>query len=271
MSENQEVVLTVGKPVIPADYLTFKDATYGERHFVRNGEGYDEVTKDPVEPIRVHADRQYIMHESVAFVDAVEEYGNKDTGIIFFELLSDLPGIAGAVTMFFDQSSRKEKITLPLARSLEFRSFLNGKEKMFSQKDFLKLIDTFPECIEIDSSNVNVFRAMVEKLQLSTKIDFESNADPRNLTFIYQERSGGDQTGSIPKKITLVLPYFEGSGNKVVIDADLEVTTPKNEGEKPSFKLGNVKHERTEREALKMEIDSLQSKLAGWLFVNGKY
>ena len=265
----QEVQLTVGKPVIPDDHITFIDKAYGERHFLRNESGYEEVTNPLVNPVRVHADRKYTMSDSAAFVAAINKSGGVPAdGIIFYQ--GNYGQNNTVVTMFFDQNTRQEFIKLPLKNSLELRQFLGkGDEKTFDQKAFLKLIDTFPECLSVDS--LPLFRAMVEKLQLSTTIDFESNADKDNLTFIYKEKTGGDQTGRIPKTLELYLPFYEGSDNRIAINVDLEVTTPREEGKKPELKLVNVKHERTEREALKREIASLQESLEGWTFVNGAY
>jgi hypothetical protein len=263
--EKKEVSLTVGDAVLPADQFTIQDKAYGERNFVRDGETYREVTKDPVVPVRTHSDRSYVMHDPASFISAVSKYGDKSKGIIFYNGAHGQDGTL--VTMFFEEDSRKESIKLPLAWSLEFKSFLNGKEKAFDQKGFLKLLDTFPECV---SSAVATLRPAVEKIELSTAIDFVSNLDTDNLTFIYQEKTGGNQTARLPKKLAIELPFYEGSSNKVTIIADLDVTMPKEEGAKPQFKLSNVKHERTERDALKSEIASLSAALAGWLFVNGK-
>ena len=268
MTDERKEIKLVGDQPIPADILVYKDPVYGERVFTRDGFKYTEQTKEPLQPIRTHADRTYVMHDSTSFIAAVIKYGDDKKGIIFYELAFSQAEKSGAVTMFFDEDSRKERINLPLTRSLEFRNFLNGPEKTFNQKAFLKLIDTFPECI---SGGVGTLRPMIEKIQLSTEIEFESNLDSDNLTFIYKEKTGGNQTGTLPKKLALSLPFFEGSENKISIEADLEVTMPKEEGAKPTFKLVNVKHERTEREALTAEINSLQTKLTGWQFVNGKF
>ncbi len=265
--ETQEVRLTVGKSVIPADLLTYDDPVYGKRVFIRTGEQYTEVTKPPKEPIRTHADRTYSMHESGDFVAAIQKCGAKpETGIIFFQ------GAYGqndtVVTMFFDEKTREEKISLPLQKSLELRQFFNRKPGTgeFAQKDFLKLLDTFPECIE----NVNTLRPNVEHMQMNATIDFESKIDPNNIVFTYKER-GGSQDGKIPRKLKLTMPFYEGSEKRVEIEVDVEINMPKEEGAKPVFTLVNVKHERTEREALKAEIASLQEKLPDWTFVNGKY
>jgi len=264
--DKQKIELVMSDRVVPSDMLVYTDPVYGQRVFTRKNFEYEERTKHPLQPLRTHTDRKYVMTDSASFIAAVKKYGDATKGIVFY--VGNHGENNTKVTMFFDEDSREEHIQLPLSSSLEFRSFLNGKEKTFNQKDFLKLVDTFPECIVVDGS-VSYFRAMAEKLQISTKIDFESNVDPDNLTFIFQEKSGGDQAGKLPKKIKLSLPFYEGSTNKVEIDVDLEVTTPKNEGEKPMFKLVNVKHERTEREALKSEISTLQLALSDWLFVNG--
>lgn len=254
-----KISLSLGNTTVPKETFIIQDNVYGNRYFVRDGDTYKEVTKDPVNPIRIHADRKYVMFDSASFIKAVGAYGDKTKGIIFYE--------KSQITMFFSEDSRKESITLPLSPSLEFISFLDGKEKSFNQKDFFKLLETFPECVK----DAATLLPMVEKVQLSTNIEFESNIDRENITFIYQEKTGGNQTGRLPKKLILEMPYFERSENKIKIEADFEVSMPRQEGAKPEFNLINVKHQRTERDALDMEITSLAAKLEGWLFVNGKY
>ena len=263
--DKEEVTLTVKKQDIPADILFYEDKVYGKRVFVRNGTEYEEKTKPLVNPILVHKPREYVMHDSASFIAVVSQYGDREKGIVLYT--GNIGANDTVVTMFFEEDSRSEFVKLPLKNSLELRSFLGtGKEKGFAQKDFLKLIDTFPENI----SNLGTLRPMVERIQLTTEIDFESNLDTDNLTFIYKEKSGGNQTGRLPKKLSLSLPFYEGSSNSVAIEVDLEVTVPKEDGAKPTFKLSNVKHERTEREALTAEIATLSSALSGWMFVNGK-
>lgn len=265
--EKQEVQLTVGKTVIPADFFTIPDKTYGERHFVREEQGYTEVTKDPVEPIRPHVDRLYVMHEPQSFIDAVNKYGDYKTGVIFYELLH---GGSGTITMLFDHDNRKEKIVLPLARSLEFRTFLAGPSKEFSQKEFVKALNAFPECVKVE--DFTLFRGMAEKLEVSTTVDVESNVDRDNITLMFKATNNTQATGRLPKKFKLALPFFEGSKNIVEIDVDLEIKTPRTEtDEKPKFILANIKHERTEREALQLEIATMQATLKNWQFINGKY
>ena len=267
----QEVQFTVGKPVIPQDHFTIEDKERGELHFVRNGETYKEVTKDRHEPFRVHQDREYTMSDSESFVKAIRKCkADPAKGIIFY--YGHIGQNNTTVTMLFDETNRKEKITLPLKTSLEIKAFFNDPKDpgqgIFDQKAFLKLIDTFPECVAID--DFPIFRAMVEKIKLSTKIDFESNVNADALVFYYQETTGGDQTGRLPKKLTLRLPFYEGSRVKMELDVELEITKPKTAEEKPAFKLINVKHERTEKSALTAEIATLQLELEGWEFVNGK-
>lgn len=272
-AKTKEVKLVAGEEIIPDDQFTIADKVYGDRHFVRKGEGYEEVTKPPVTPIRVHQDRTYIMSDAASFVTAIEKCGgDPKTGIIFYQ--GDYGKNNTRITMFFDEKTRRESIVLPLTLSLEMQSFFNSDDLAgtgeFDQKSFLKLIDTFPECVSADSMTAAILRGNVEKMQLSTEIKFESNLDKDNLEFVYKEKTGGAQTGKLPKKLMLTLPYYEGSSNKIEIGVDLEVVMPKNEGEKPVFTITNIKHERTEREALKSEIESLGEELYQWVFCNGK-
>lgn len=262
--EQKEVKLVTGDATVPADMLMYVDPERGQRCFVRKGSEYQEVTKDPKEPLWVHKLRDHAMRDAESFVAFVKQYGDPKKGSVFY---SSGAGERFTVTMFFDAMNREESVELTFSRSLELQTFLGkGPGAIMNQKQFLKTLETFPECIE----SVTAIRAMVERLQMSKEIKFESNLDPDNLTFIYSEK-GGQQEGKLPKKIMLTLPFFEGSENRIRIEVDLDVEMPKSEGDKPSFKLENVKHARTERDAVKAEIDSMKQKLSGWLFLNGDY
>lgn len=242
----------------PKDHISFKEAGYGERHFVRKGEGYEEVTKPLQEPVRVHKDRSYTVNDSDSFIGYVEEYGDKEKGIIFCG--------KDNIVMFFDEASRAEKVVLPFQPSLEIRSFLGdiAGSKRFTQKDFAKVLETFPDAVE----GQKLLLPCVERLKIETQVEFESSLDERDHMFMYREKDG-TQTARIPKQITLVMPFFERSKNKVTILADLDITRPRSADEKPVFTLTNPRHERTHREAIEAEVDGIRDALKGWMFIWG--
>jgi hypothetical protein len=255
--EGQEIKLTLCGGKKPQDGFSINDKVYGERHFIREGDRYKEVTLPPLIPVRTLKDRSYTVTDSASFVSYVKRYGNPDEGIIFFN--------STGVVMFFDEKNRVEKVSLPFAKSLELIAFLgndNGKE--FDQKRLAKTIETFPEVV----ADSDILLPCLTLLQMSKQVDFESNIDPHNHTFIYKDKSG-DQTTRLPKQIVLNLPYFEGSVNKVNVLADFEVEMPTSAGAKPVFRLHNPRAERTEREAVEKEIETIKAELPGWMFVQG--
>ncbi|RJP48754.1 MAG: hypothetical protein C4586_08545 [Anaerolineaceae bacterium] len=267
----QEVQLTVGKTALPDDHISFKDTTTNqERHFLRGGVGYTEVTKDPITPIRRHNDRLYTANDSEAFVNAINKCGAKpEEGVIFY--VGEYGRNNTKITMFFDEKTRQERIALPLAISLEMKAiFLNRRGEPgigeFDQKSLLKLFDTYPECFQ----NSGLLRGNIALIKMDRELKFESDLDPDNTTLMFADKNGA-QISNLPKKLTLTLPFYEGSENKIRIEADFEVEMPKSQDEKPVFKIINVKHERTERDALAQEIATLKTKLPGWVFLNGKF
>jgi len=244
----------------PADYLSIDDLLYGQRHFVRDGQTYKEVTKEPASPVRTLKDRNYSLYDTDSFTRYVEQYGNADTGIIFYT--------SSGLTMFLDEKNRVEQVTHHLTLSLEMRTFLSesGVRKEFSQKDLLKAIETFPEVV----GDIDDLLPRLKLLQMSKVVDFESDIDPHNHTFIYKEKAG-DQTTKLPKSIILTLPYFEGSENILEIAVDFEVEMPTSENAKPVFTLSNAKADRTKKEALEREIETIKERLSGWNFMQGSF
>lgn len=246
-----------GEMGVPKDHISFKDGEHGERHFVRKGEGYEEVTKPLPEPVRIHRDRVYRLNDTESFIKYVGKYGNPKKGIIFCG--------ENDLNMFFDEVSRAEKIHLPFSQSLEVMTFL-GKTgtKEFTQKEFVKALETFPDVVE----GGNILLPNVERLKIETEVNFESNIDQRDHVFMYKERDGS-QTARIPKQIVLTLPFFERSSNQTLITADLEIERPRSENEKPKFTLVNPRHERTLREAFNAEVVLIKAALKDWTFVCG--
>ncbi len=257
MKESLE--LTVGGGVKPDDHLSFNEEGYGERHFVREGNKYEEVTNPSLEPVLVHLLRNYNVNDSRAFIKCVSKYGVADKGIIFYT--------DKALTMFFDAPSRSESVVLKLSPSLELTTFLGDDgEKSFYQKDFVTALETFPECLSDIESLIPSF----EKLKMDTQIDFESNVDDRDLVFIYKEKTGS-QTGRIPKEIELTLPFFEGSEKSINVKVTLEVKLPKSQEEKVLFTIKDPRYKRTKRDALEAETTAISGSLKDWTFIHGDY
>lgn len=259
-SKKKGVVLKVEETAIPKDNFTIIDKEYGERHFVRHGSHYEEVTKTPIKPVRTHADRQYSIRDTESFIAYVNRYGKDKDGIIFYN--------DKGLKMLFEESNRKEFVSLPFGSSLELRSFLGeyGTSKEFTQKQFFKVLETFSDCL---GEQAKILLPSVERLRLDSQIEFESNIDPHDMIFTYKDKAGL-QTTHIPKKLVLTLPYFEGSNILIDLAVDLEVSKPRNENDKPYFTLTDPKAERTERDALDEEINVIKDGLPEWMFVHGK-
>lgn len=241
------------------DHISFLDETRGRtRHFIRNDESYMEVTDSLLEPERFHKDRSYGVGDMNSFVTYVHKYGDSKDGIIFYS--------SAGLFMFFDEKNRVETVTLNFKKSIELEAFLytDGIERSFDQKSFAKLIETFPECIE----DHQALLPNVQHIKMDATVDFESKIDDTDHIFLYKEK-GGTQTAKLPKRIMLILPYFEGSENKVTIQADLEVYRPKSEDERLRFTLSNPRYQATEREAIELEVSTAKKALSKWFFVKG--
>lgn len=246
-----------GETGFPKDHISFKDGVHGDRHFVRESEGYKEVTKPLPEPVRIHKDRSYLLTDTESFIKYVEKYGDPKKGIIFCG--------NNELTMFFDEGSRGEKIHLPFKQSLEVTTYLGtAGKKDFTQKDFVKALETFPDVVE----GGNFLLPNIEWLKIDTEVNFESNIDQRDHVFIYKEKEGS-QTARIPRQIILSLPFFERSKHKTVITADLDIERPRSADDKPKFTLVNHRHERTVREAFEAEVEAIRTALKNWTFIWG--
>lgn len=263
MSQDEEreghIKLAVHRDEIPKDHLVFKDEDYGERHFLRDGHGYKEVTNDPIEPVYVRTARGYTMNDAASFTTYVNKYGNSTTGIVFYNNT--------CVTMFFDERKRNEFVYLPLNKSTEAVCFFGEelRSKDSTQKEFVELLALFSECVD----GYEKILPLVERIKVDTTIEFESSVDPRNIKLMYVEKAG-NQTAEIPKEIKLIFPYFEGSKNKIEVMAKFEIKAPKEAGAMPVFSLSDPRYERTKRNALNAEMESLKKELPKWMFVNGE-
>ncbi len=255
--ENKTVTLKVGDIGVPQDHISFVEEGYGERHFVRSGDVYVEVTSERLTPVYAHRNRSYLIKDTNSFIAYVEKYGDPGKGIIFVD--------DSRIVMFFEERSRVENVVLPFKLSLEVKSFLGSHgATQFDQKEFVRVLETFPDVVKEHKTLLPV----IERLKLEATMEFESNLDDRDHVFMYREKSG-KQTARIPKRIVLMLPYFERSKCKTTIETDLEIRKPRNAEERPVFILTDPKHERTYREALEAEVGLIQEALKGWMFVYG--
>ena len=239
------------------DFITFEDKEYGQRYFIRDGASYREVTLPRVKPVFPHTTRRYKLMDTQSFIAAVRRYGNPETGIIFYN--------EHGITMFFDERSRAERITLNFEPSLELLTFIPEGYKFFTQKEFLKALESFPEGIE----NSLFVIAEVKKFRMEQIINFESEIEDGYHTFIYKEKEGR-QTGKLPKHLKLKIPFFRESKIVMEIWCDLEIKKPKSADDKLLFKIVDPRFEYTKRDALKAEIEMIKSELKDWFFVYGE-
>ncbi|GEM_PF-3963598 len=239
------------------DFITFEDKEYGQRYFIRDGQSYKEVTLPRVKPVYPHSTRRYHLMDTQSFIAAVRRYGNPETGIIFYN--------EHGITMFFDERSRAEKITLDFKPSLELLTFIPEGEKVFTQKKFLKALESFPDGVE----NAMFVIAEIKKFRMEQIINFESEIEDGYHTFIYKEKEGR-QTGKLPKHLTLRIPFFRESTIVREILCDLEIQKPKSADDKLQFTLIDPRFEYTKRDALRAEIEMIKSELNDWFFVYGE-
>jgi len=258
MAENTEMKMMVSGIVDQmGDHFEIEDPVYGKRFFVRNGTTYQEVTKPTPTPIYIHKNREHKLADTQSMVSFINRYMDATSGIILFD--------DSSIKAYFDANNRVEFVQYSFVPSLELKAFCgDGPGAVFSQKNLVKAIETFPDVI----AEGRTLLPYIELLQVQTIKDFESNVDPLNHTFIYQERRGGNQTATLPKRITFRGPYFEGSKLTTEFLLDMEIEIPKSENEKATFKLINPTHIRTRRDALIREIEEFRKGIAdNWMVI----
>lgn len=258
--EPREITLrTAGEEVKQDTHFEIDDGVNGIRHFILRGDReYVEVTKPPVTPVRTDQTRKYTVKDVASFVSYVNQHGDAQAGIIAFA--------HEGVTMFFSERNREEFVRLPWELSFEYCTLFGGSAgaRVYKQKDFVKTLEMFPDQI----ADLHLILPHLSLIRMDKKVTFESDIDPRNHTFIFQER-GGDQTALIPKELVITIPYFERSANPVTIRAELEIVMPKSADEKPLLTLTDYRRVQTKLQALDLEVEQIRRELPGWMFVFG--
>lgn len=254
--EKQEVELIAKTKEIPIDVFTIDDILYGERHFIRNGENYKEVTKEPKSPVLIHKERDYEVKGTDSFIEYVEEYGVATDGIIFYT--------DSGVKMYFDESARTDKVSVAFRKSMELVALLDGKQegKSFTQKEFVEVLETYPEVLGEDNE---LLIANLGNIKITKDTNVESNIEPGKIKFMYEEIRGTQST-TIPDRFKLTMPFLE-NGELMDIDVKLEVEVPNANNERLQFKLTCPKFTRYTLEAVEKEIAKIKEKLTGWHFI----
>ena len=243
------------------DHLSFEDPAFGGiRHFLREDKGYKEVTKNNA-PVLPHnpKPRTYTAENTQSFISFLGKHGKAAEGIIFSKGFN--------VQAYLNEESRDEVVKFKLMTSLELISILgaDGSEKTFKQKEFARIVEAFPDVF----GGREELLANITKVKIDTNTQFESNIDPNNIKLYYEE-TNGKQEASIPKRLKLTLPYFEGSDNIIKIDIDIDIHKPSADNGDLTFTLSDFKAGKTERDAIKAEVDKLKAELTDWLFIAGE-
>lgn len=242
----------------PEDIIKFTDGDFGERTFLRQGEGYREVSSDKtLEKKNFHRNRRYTFTDLQSFITYCGLYGDPKQGIIFYN--------PSEVIMYLGEKNREESVQYNFTLSQELMLFLGreGKSRSFFQKDLYKCLSSYPESFEPAD-----IVPKIRSLKISASIEIQSEIGDSEHKFLFQEKNG-KQTCSLPKEVVLEIPYFDGSKHIIKIKTGLEVIKPQSSDEKVTFVLENTYYDKIKAEALKQEIDFMKHELNEWTFLKG--
>ena len=136
-----------------------------------------------------------------------------------------------------------------------------------SQRDFRMLIEKSVDLI----TSADKWLEVALKLRLIRTVEQESiQEDLLNHSFAYTTRTEAGSV-SVPKKLALDFPIFEGADTVHHIELDVDLEWSSKAGGKPIFVLECVQAERIIAQAVAAEMDGLKEQLDGWRFFNGIY
>lgn len=163
---------------------------------------------------------------------------------------------------------RQDRIAYNFQKSLQYKEWAEILEDglVFDQK---RLIDFMKrrEAGEVD--HVDNLIAALQNFKFVTNITGDFTFDDRNnYTFSYKV---GEAEGfvKVPQLVTAHIEIFNESDFEQVMEIEIEVRKPKEQGEKPLFALTCPKLSRYLKEATQIEIDTVKRELDGYLIVAG--
>jgi len=197
--------------------------------------------------------------ESVA--ELVKIKGNKENTVIFYN-----DRHVGIILNDSILDRPKDYATYTFTLSDELAAWSSLFNKYIDQRSFVNFLKRRkPE--EVD--HAESLMAKIQNLKIATEIlgDYQYD-DNNNFTVMFKAKDKEDSI-TLPSVLTLQVPFFYGSNKVMSIEIEMEMVKPRNENEKPGFKLTCLKYDLYHREAVEYEVERLQHLLPGYLVLAG--
>jgi hypothetical protein len=221
---------------------------------------YQEPTEYIEQPFRYH------LRSTQSLIDLIKSRGYEEYSQIFY---MDSGGTPRVEVIMDDSIDDRDKDTAiyPFEHSDELKEWEDILDRQIGQKDFIDFLnrrDPEQEC----PAAVALLGA-VQQLKIATQITGDySYDDNNNYTFGIKVRDTENFT-RIPSVIEIHVPILNESDLIADIPIELEITKPKDQTEKPTFKLSCPRLQRYIKTAVKYEIDKIREALPGYNIMAG--
>lgn len=206
---------------------------------------------------------QYEASTVKGFVELVKKKGVQERAVIFGSGTRFHAVLDDAV-----QDREHDTVTMPFEYSVICKEWLpilqNGM--VMNQKQF---VDFLKRRSDGEIENIDELLYNIKNFKYVTSVSGDFTYDSRNNYTFAVKVQEAEGTVRIPQSFIMKCEIFKGSGWEQMMEIELEIQKPKDQGEPLLFKLTCPKFPRYLQDAKENLFDNMKRELDGWLVVEG--
>ena len=206
---------------------------------------------------------QYEASTVKGFVELVKKKGVQERAVVF--------GSGKCFHAILDdavQDRELDTVTMPFEHSVICKEWLpilqNGM--VMNQKQF---VDFLKRRSDGEIENIDELLYNIKNFKYVTSVSGDFTYDSRNNYTFAVKVQEAEGTVRIPQSFIMKCEIFKGSGWEQMMEIELEIQKPKDQGEALLFQLTCPKFPRYIEDAKEQLFDSMKRELDGWLVVEG--
>lgn len=232
--------------------------------------GVEKVLLQYQEPTEyIYRGVHYSLRSTQAVIDLIKKRGSQENTLIFY-VDADKPQVQ---VVLDDKVVDRDKdiADYRFAKSDVLKEWeeVLGNPQGIDQKGFIKFLKRRKLEEFENSTMLQQLLAISQQLNLATVINFDSVYENENNKEVSFKIKDVDTSTTIPETFLLDIPLLNESDLKCVIDIELELVKPREEGQKARFVLSCPMLPKFMKEAVRYEIGKIREALPGYELLAG--
>lgn len=233
---------------------------------VKDGVSELKIIEQPCQEKKIHNwnPRGYSLQSTQSVIDLVLKKSVPENAILFFNESNISCVLDDKIT-----DRPLDKVTYDFKESPDLADWGGIFNKKLAQKNLINFFKRLPDDVEIEPSKDSLIASFSNMKFVTNIVGDASYDDNDNLSFMFKS-SDGEGCCKIPHYAYIKMPLINGSKFEPVVELEIEVNRPKNEGDKVSVVISCPKLSRYWRDAVDEEVKVLKEGLKDFLILEGQ-